>query len=65
MLQFIVLGLIPGTHFQLTFGWMVAFVVTIVIIAFYVTDVVIRLRQTRSSQPQKSHETPMQLSFPV
>jgi hypothetical protein len=25
MLQFIVLGLIPGTHLQITFGWLLGF----------------------------------------
>lgn len=26
MLQFIVLGLVPGTHIQITFGWVIAMV---------------------------------------
>ena len=27
MLEFIVLGLVPGTHIQITFAWILAFVV--------------------------------------
>ncbi len=29
MLQFIVLGFVPGTHIQLTFGWLVIFVAVV------------------------------------
>ncbi len=37
MLQFIVLGFVPGTHIQITFGWLILFLLAssvILVVAF-------------------------------
>lgn len=38
MLEFLVLGVVPGTHIQLTFGWLVAISLLIVLISVLIFD---------------------------
>ena len=38
MLEFLVLGVVPGTHIQLTFGWLVAISLFIVLISVLIFD---------------------------
>lgn len=38
MLQFIVLGLVPGTHLQITFGWILMLLVSLTVVLAFVAD---------------------------
>lgn len=49
MLNFIVLGLIPGTHLQITFGWMLA-LLSLAIAAVLSYLELSRIRPTRLHQ---------------
>ncbi len=64
MLQFIVLGLVPGTQYQITFEWIVVFLVFVGFIALYMADFA-WLRRTGTRPSQTPSETLEQLSFPV
>ncbi len=64
MLRFIVLGLVPGTQYQITFEWIVVFLVFVGFIALYVANFA-WLWRMRTRPSQKSQESLEQLSFPV
>ncbi len=39
MMRFIVLGLIPGTQTEITFGWIVGIIISLLIVALVVADI--------------------------
>lgn len=50
MMQLIVLGQIPGTHFQLTYGWYQLIMVTLVVAVSYKAYRVHAKNQTEETQ---------------
>jgi hypothetical protein len=51
MMQLIVLGQIPGTHFQLTYGWFQ--VIVLPVLAFAAYKLYLRHLQKRTQQTQR------------
>ena len=56
MLQFIVLGYVPGTHLQITFIWIVTVLLLVVLGKFWLVDKSY-LRKLLYSKIFTSHET--------